>query len=225
MLTVLLLILLVAAIIVWRAGDSLPYHPLIVGALVLAALGILSLQLFGPAPSHYTGDFEEAAGFKLAESVKAEFPEGGKVLVIQQRGELKHIKNVIEAQLRGVRKQLEGEKWTVIGAGPEFGIGPNGIETITGFSSEACGKWLDENPNTIAVISFIGLPDGPPPSQTNQPPYAALMPGQVEDTKIARGVKVLSVAAHKKGINPMLTPKRGATAEDVFDMRFDWVGE
>jgi len=224
MITVLLILLLVAAVIVWRKQD-LPARTPIVAVLALASLGLLAWQSFKPPKNVYAGNFEEAAGYKLAASVKERFPDGGKVLVIQQQGVLKHIKNVCAAQLRGVRQQLDGEQWTVVAAGPEFGVGPNGIESITGFTSKACGQWLDENPNTVAVISFIGLPDGPPPSQTNQPPYAALMPGQKEDTRIARGVKVLAVAAHKKGINPMLNPEKGASADDVFGMRFEWVKE
>lgn len=167
----------------------------------------------------------------LAAKVKETFPDGGTVVVIQLQGQLNHLEDVCEAQIRGIRRQLEDEvKWPLHRTGPVFEFTQQGIDTEQGFTYDACAKWLEGVTNPVAVISFLGLPDPnvKPTTEEGQkkhPPYCALMPGQKENARWGRNIETLAVAAHKKGINPMDIPKRSASEKDVFDMRFEWVKE
>lgn len=136
-------------------------RPTLVALLSVIGLCVAGIQLVrqaAPRRPPAAIEISEAAGGRLGRELAGAFPEGGEMLVVQDRSSAA-ARVVADRELAGLRAGLGPAPFALATAGPgDTGSdGPGRLETI---SASAFSDWVRSRSGAVAVVSFVGVPVG-----------------------------------------------------------------
>lgn len=222
LLSVLAVLLLVAAVgLRGREGSRGPQVGLAVASLAVVALATLSRP---GSPQEQLREFEEVAGYGLGEMVMEASEGKGPILVLRSASDLQSDEPTA-IRFRGLRKACSGH--ALIEAGPDpSGLGPpaNGFEILEGEQwFEQVAAWSRQHPDAVAVVSLLfEFPDLADTWAEDLPPLYGFAAGPPENwVRAMRGGWLKAVVRYRPHSNPNSAPPRGASRQEMFDLRFE----
>jgi hypothetical protein len=167
---VLLLAVLAAGWWIGRKNGEASRTLLAVAGGIATLVALFSLLLGGPAPADGHPDvFAHAVGSVLGEKLAGDFPDGGRVLVIQMPvawygGEeaMEKAEATSNAQMQGLQESGGARNFAFVSArletvAPLDQLRAVALESARGLPPQAYRTWLADVPDAVAIVSFLPL--------------------------------------------------------------------
>jgi hypothetical protein len=188
---------------------------------VNAMVVFMAYRLSPPTPDSRApllSDFPHAHGVVLGQTIAADLPAGGEVLVLcfQNFGPLQDL--LTKRRIEGLRAGL-GARFRVRVTGTAKQETPD-LDVL--FAGKRFDRWILDAPATVAVVSFVGLPvDVTPATLGSWPPFycGMLGPSSGWETLLKNG-RLRAVTQLRRADRRESEWRPGLTHREVFDLQF-----
>ena len=192
---------------------------------VAASLG-LGLLGCSDSPRQKLMEYEEVAGQRLGEWVMNSVAGDGPILILRSPSDLDSDEPTA-GRCRGLRRACPGRSFIEAGPDPlDWGPPSEDFHILTGEDwADQILAWCGQHPDAVAVVSLLfEFPPLPNTGAQDLPPFYGFTAGPSPNwAKAMQAGRLKAVVRYTSGNGAPNLPPRGASAEEIFDLRFELI--
>jgi hypothetical protein len=199
------------------------------GVLLVLSVGLTIPAIWGRCRTvqpPQAVDLETAAGIVLGREVAADFPQGGRLLVLLNPPLSGASKDVTHFRLDGLRRGLNSHRFNIVEAGPNLAGRGSSSEDFTLLDADRCFEGAaalgEAEPKPVAIVSLLAsLPDLSQPALAGDVPWYGFHANRSEeDIPASLDPRVKGMIVSKFDASVGDTPTEDRSPERLFDWRY-----